>query len=432
MKAAFGKIKITPQIDNKTPDFFFEPDGVLDDLHARIVIFNSCDNDDLAVVIGLDLIGLGVAETATLENKISEKIGIDRDRIWISTSHSHSAPILCPIDLFGGFTPYFSEITKKITDLISSLIPKLENVSAEFGRSICDFNVNRRKVDQNGNCVMMPNLEGIVDKRVPIIAFRREDRSIVGIVFSYCCHPTILLGPKISGDYPSQAALMIEAKFPDLIAIFLPGVFGNVRPNLIDENGRFRTGTDQDAIECGRKLANAVIKNLDHLAPFEIDQIRTKRIKVPLPLDHPPNDAELDQLASSAIRYIRESENYGSYQFASQIANRQWIQQVRRERAEDRLPTSVDYTFTKWQFGDLNWIGFSGEFFLEYGVYAEEIFGEKAIAFGYTQGCQTYVPTAQALIEGGYEPNAYKRWRHSAPFSVAVEDRVKSAIRDLI
>ena len=81
----------------------------------------------------------------------------------------------------------------------------------------------------------------------------------------------------------------------------------------------------------------------------------------------------------------------------------------------------------------LNLVGLSGEFFLEYGIHAQLQRGdEKTLVFGYTQGYQTYVPTAEALAQGGYEVHAYKRWKQSAPFKIEVEDVVKNGISDLM
>jgi hypothetical protein len=136
---------------------------------------------------------------------------------------------------------------EEIVYLIVGLLQELQPISVQFGRSTCDFNVNRRRIDENGNCSMAPNPDGIVDKSVPVISCRNEDNILIGVLFSYCCHPTILLGPKISGDYPGWAQLILEEEYDSAVALFLPGVFGNVRPHL-DAGDRFRPGTEADAI----------------------------------------------------------------------------------------------------------------------------------------------------------------------------------------
>ena len=388
------------------------------------------------LVLAVDTLGFGVAEISELEEVIGDATGIPPTRILITGSHSHSAPILCPIDLFGGFSPYFDGLCDRVSELAKELLSCMEPAALSFGKSSCDFNVNRRLITPEGTCASGPNPDGVVDKNVPILACHRADGSVMGVCFSYCCHPTILLGPKVSGDYPGQAQLALEARHRQSIALYLPGMFGNVRPNLSDGDGRFRKGTPLDAMHCGSMLADAVDEALKECEPISVDTIRTRRLRRSLPLDKPPSYQTLDEIAAQAVKSAQTSEEekarHSLYHAGYQLAMRQWVQQIRLEQVERRVPTTVDYTFSRWDIGDVCWITFSGEFFLEYGLYAQSLLGQdRTFTLGYTQGCQTYVPTAQALTEGGYEPNAYKRWRQSAPFAPEVEEAVKAAIREL-
>ena len=436
IKAAFGKVSITPPINGIYPDFFFGiPSGVLDDVYARIGIIRSADEPVL--VLAVDTLGFGVAEILVLEDVIGSATGISPTRILITGSHSHSAPILCPIDLFGGFSPYFDGLCDRVGKLAKDLLARMEPATLSFGKSSCDFNVNRRRITPEGTCVSGPNPDGVVDKSVPILACHRADSSLAGIFFSYCCHPTILLGPKVSGDYPGQTQLALEARHRQAVALYLPGMFGNVRPNLSQGDGRFRKGTIVDAMRCGSMLADAVEDALKGCEPISVDTIHTRRLRRPLPLDEPPSLQTLDGIAAQAVKSAQASEEEKArqslYHAGNQLAMRQWVQQIRLEQAEDRVPTAVDYTFLRWDIGDVHWITFSGEFFLEYGLYAQSLLrADRTFTLGYTQGCQTYVPTAQALTEGGYEPNAYKRWGQSAPFAPDVEEAVKAVIRELV
>lgn len=435
IEAAFGKVSVTSPINDVYPDFFFGiPSGVLDDVYARIGIIRASDTPVL--VLAVDTLGFGVAEIAALEDVIRNATGIPSTRILITGSHSHSAPILCPVDLFGGFSPYFDGLCERVGELAEGLLSRMEPATLSFGKSSCDFNVNRRLITSEGTCVSGPNPDGVVDKSVPIVVCHRADGSLAGVFFSYCCHPTILLGPEVSGDYPGQTQLALEARHRQAVALYLPGMFGNVRPNL-SENGRFRKGTPTDALRCGSQLADAVDDALKDCKPISVDTIHTRRLRRPLPLDKPPARQTLDEIAAQAVKsaQVSDAEKAGrsAYYAGNQLAMRQWVQQIRLEETEQRVPTVVDYTFSRWDIGDVHWITFSGEFFLEYGLYAQSLLGaDRTFTLGYTQGCQTYVPTAQALVEGGYEPNAYKRWRQSAPFAPEVEEAVKAVIRELV
>lgn len=237
IEAAFGKVSVTPPINDVYPDFFFGiPSGVLDNVYARIGIIQASEAPVL--VLAVDTLGFGLAEIAELEAMIGGATGIPPRRILITGSHSHSAPILCPVDLFGGFSPYFNGLCNRVSKLAKDLLFRMEPATLSFGKSSCDFNVNRRRMTPEGTCVSGPNPDGVVDKDVPILACHRADGSLAGVFFSYCCHPTILLGPKVSGDYPGQTQLALEARHRQSVALYLPGMFGNVRPNLSDGGNR--------------------------------------------------------------------------------------------------------------------------------------------------------------------------------------------------
>ena len=343
IEAAFGKVSITPPINDVYPDFFFGiPSGVLDDVYARIGIIRAADTPVL--VLAVDTLGFGVAEISALEDVIGNATGIPSTCILITGSHSHSAPILCPVDLFGGFNPYFEGLCDRVVELARDLLSRMEPATLSFGKSRCDFNVNRRLITPEGTCVSGPNPDGVVDKSVPILACHRADGSLAGVFFSYCCHPTILLGPEVSGDYPGQTQLALEARHRQAVALYLPGMFGNVRPNLSDGDGRFRKGTPIDALRCGSLLADAVDGALKVCDPVPVDAIRTQRLHRPLPLDTPPSCQTLDEIAAQAVKSAQASDEEKArqswYHAGYQLAMRQWVQQIRLEEVEAPCPNS--------------------------------------------------------------------------------------------
>jgi hypothetical protein len=172
---------------------------------------------------------------------------------------------------------------------------------------------------------------------------------------------------------------------------------------------------------------------LQNCRNLSIEAIHTWRSKPQLPIDKPLSLDKLDHIATQSIESQRKDNTSRSWRDDFHIAQRQWVQQVRLEQAEDRVSNYRTYTFSRLQLGELNWVGLSGEFFLEYGAYTQQLGDpDTTLAFGYTQGCQTYVPTAEALMQGGYEVEAYKRWKQSAPFKPEVEEVVKKAIADLM
>ena len=78
MKAAFGKVSITPPINDTFPDLFFDPEGTLDEIYARVAILEA--NSSPIIMVALDVLGIGVAEIADLEAAISSEVIIDAEK----------------------------------------------------------------------------------------------------------------------------------------------------------------------------------------------------------------------------------------------------------------------------------------------------------------------------------------------------------------
>ena len=54
-----------------------------------------------------------------------------------------------------------------------------------------------------------------------------------------------------------------------------------------------------------------------------------------------------------------------------------------------------------------------------------------AVVLGYSNGVVTYLPTAQAIVEGGYEANAFRTFQLPGPYTREVEAMVLQAAAEL-
>lgn len=425
MLAAFDRFCITPPLGGTWPEAFIDlRAGVLDDVHARLLwVDDGAGRGGGALLVSLDVLMVGLPELQRLETALVQATGLAPEAVWIMVSHSHSAPIVGAIDDYTGLGPYWQAVCAQAAVTAGKLRDCLQPVRLERGTGTCDFNVNRRLPGPNG-CSMRPNLEAVCDKNVPVLAFRGDDGALVGLCYSYCCHPTILLGPQISGDYPGQTSLALEAEHDGTVALFLPGTFGNVRPHLVDEQGDFRRNcTADDAADCARQLQVAVNQSLATTDHCQVNAVTARRILHDLPLAQLPTTDEIDEILRLQWQDLAQLPAVAIHQ---QLGLRSWAQAVEAARAQP--PTGMAFRFSYLALGPVQLVGMSGEFFLEYGIRAQQIFGADTIALGYTHGCQSYVPTDRALLEGGYEPGAWNRFRQLAPFAQGVEAAVDEAL----
>ncbi|TBL69660.1 hypothetical protein, partial [Paenibacillus thalictri] len=78
------------------------------------------------------------------------------------------------------------------------------------------------------------------------------------LLLHYACHPTTSGDNDLSSEYPGAAMDMLEEDAGGgMIAAFLQGFCGDVRPALV-KDGAFYRGSDAEIRQLGRKLADAV------------------------------------------------------------------------------------------------------------------------------------------------------------------------------
>jgi hypothetical protein len=78
-------------------------------------------------------------------------------------------------------------------------------------------------------------------------------------------------------------------------------------------------------------------------------------------------------------------------------------------------------------------VGLDGEVFVEYaGLIEKQLAPMRVYVFGYTNASLAYIPTAQAVSEGGYEVEVFYWWLLPARISPAAETRIVDAAVSLV
>jgi len=104
------------------------------------------------------------------------------------------------------------------------------------------------------------------------------------------------------------------------------------------------------------------------------------------------------------------------------------------ERAEGETPTSRELAVTAWQMGPLVFCFVAAEVFAETAVHVRDALPDRDIHIvGYASPLVGYLPTDEAIDEGGYESaSAYRFYAHPAPFAKGTEGAVVEAVQNLV
>ena len=394
-------------------------EGVYQDLFVKALAIRDGDAR-LAVIVTSDLLYFDAAILDPVEERLAREAGLRPAQLFLTASHTHCGPIIRQkdADLYGKLDEeYLDEVRDALVSVVLDAVAKLAPGRARYYRTRCDINVNRRAMTPGG-IQMRPNPAGIIDRDVDIVTVSDPEGRMRAVLFGYACHATTMGGQLIGGDYPGFAQRMIQEAYPGAEALFVQGCAGDLRPNNVDEDDRFKSGPIEVVEGFGRRLGRAVLSVIDREGEDIDGEIAARDELVDLPLQAPPARADvtaaLDDPSPHRVR---------------------WAQKLldAMDRGDD-LPTSVPTHIQTLTIGDgFALVAMAGEVCVEIGLRIKELIGERPrFVLGYTNRVHWYIPSRTVLGEGGYEADSYYYHGVPSPYDETVEDLLVDAAREML
>lgn len=331
------------------------------------------------------------------------------EAILLAATHTHGGPRLDPdriddvehaAELRDRVSTYRERLVGEIEVAIEDAVANLAPATVRYDRSQCGFGMNRRRPTPDG-VQLGVNPDGPVDTDVPVLVAIR-DGEVRAIVFGYACHPTAVFDElRFNADWPGFAIDELESAYPEATAQFLPGFAGNQDP--------FPRGSMELARRHGRTMATAVEVAVESRRRRVSGPIRTLFEEHDLPFAE-PSMAELEAMCD-----------------ADDGQTRQQGERLRDEREErGSIRSEFPLPFQAVRVGDaVTMCGLGGEIFVEYGNTLKDRAPGDVWPVGYANARFGYVPTAQGIVDGGYESDrAVDTRRYPGPLDPAVEDRL--------
>jgi hypothetical protein len=371
----------------------------------RTIVFRGGDTS--VCIVALDGIGVNAPTTARLRGLIHQSSGVPEGNILIATSHTHCAPPMLPMLGLAPDPAFRDLIERHAADTAARAVASLQPVTIGLGCGSAHFNINRRPLPGATATSMAVNYGGVVDRRARVLRVDDEQGHAIALLFHYSCHPTSKGGSEgfISPDYPGFARAEIE-RTVGCPALFMPGCFGNIRPNLLNENGGFASATEKQLEELGRALAKGVCSAAKTIRTTRATGVEAAQAALTLPYGQPLSEAELQQIVDDPNAH------------ALRIP---WARKMLEQFKTGQMPREERSTMQMVRVGPLQLITIPGEPVQEIGHAIERSLiarqdVEEVWPVGYANDMVGYLCTQRHHEEGGYEPNAYPYFDHPAPF----------------
>jgi putative membrane-bound dehydrogenase-like protein len=411
-------IRLTGYASRQTPS-----QGVKQKLWAKALAIGG----DREAVVLITLDNCGIAEETYRE--IAKRLrtnGITQDRFTIACSHTHTGPATkhwapnifvkdLPPEQHEAINRYTAELVLKLEHVALAAMKDRQPGQLSWARGEVGFAKNRRAV-RGSKIALADNEGGPVDHSLPVLKVTDANGKLRALVANYACHCTTLGGEvmHVCGDWAGYAQEAIERDHPGAVAMITIGCGADANPSP-------RGGAD-GGIQFAKQHGDALATEINRLLKFSFTPItgklRTTVKEIELPFGQHFTKAQ----------WLARSTNSGIVGYHA----KKWL--ARLEKGE-KLPQSLYYPITTWNFGDdIAFVFLPGEVVVDYALRLKrELDASRVWITGYANYVPCYIPSRRILAEGGYEAED-SLWYYDRParISTNAEDLIVRTVEQLV
>lgn len=382
-KVGVCKVDITPPVGIDFVGYHRETgiNNIEERIYGTVFVF---EKDEMKTVfISIDNIGMLVEDTNFIREQVASRLHVPFERITVVYTHTHSGP-----ETVGDDPLVQSYKTLLVNNVVHGAVTANNNLKlCEVGWSVTTGNigVNRRERTPDGRAKMGTNIDGVVDKRIGMLAIKdAETKELSGILVFCTAHPNVLKGnsDELSADYPGITREILE-KIVNCPVIIVQGAAGNV-------NAKYH-GSREALKQMAYTLSGHVLTMLPTVTYSPIVNVRTVSSTMQMKLKDIPEIDEIQKMAQLA------EKQWG-------VNADEWLAIVLEKYEQGMRRLSIDLEVQLFQVNDGIFSGIPMEPFSETALEMKEILqNELAFFGGYKNGYIGYLPTKEEFAYGGYE-----------------------------
>src|SRR5215207_1191435 len=301
-----------------------ESDGVSGRIWVKALAFADA-KEGPAILITTDNLGVPASIVAEVAARLAKQIALKPERLTITATHTHSAPMLRGVanPIFGhDLSPeewdhinrYTDEFTNALESVALAAVKDVQPAKLEFVSGTVGFAINRRTKG------------GPVDHGLPLLVARAMDGKLRAVWFSYACHCVTLAESKINGDWAGFAMDEIQKDFPGAIALASVGCGADQNPNA------------RDSLEIANQQGRAVADEVKRLLSGS-----------------PKVITALPQMRRAQVALAYEARTHGEWlELLKKGGQQAYYARLNLMRIDhgDPLPAHLEYPIQTWTFGE--------------------------------------------------------------------------------
>ena len=253
LKLGIAQVDVTPPVGIESGTWGASKISRSEAVHIGLFVTVLAREDSTgkkSYIAGIDLCVLGCVECAeNMLSQIASQLGIDKDQLLFTSSHSHSTPLPCTHrskkDGHELVSAFIDQIIAGTVKACKEAARAISDVDVTWAYGKCDLAVNR-DLPCGSHEVVAFNPDIVADDTLAVGRISDKSGKLIATIANYACHPTTLAWDNraISPDYVGEAREIVQrsTKVPML---FLQGASGDLSPRnqysgdtgLADKNG---------------------------------------------------------------------------------------------------------------------------------------------------------------------------------------------------
>ncbi len=411
-RVGYGRVDVTPEEPCALAGYGNTSnrisDGFLDNLYASCIAISNEKNETI-MLVSLDIIRVTDEKCEAFASMIANSTGVKAENVFINASHTHSAPDL--ISNLGPNKLYNSILSAGINEAAieamndrskakmfygSTLTPALNFVRHYFGDDGTCVGDNHNAVGYNGTIVRHTTES---DRTLHVLKFEREGKKDV-LLTSYRAHGTMTGGTAktdVSADWIGAFRKEAESS-NDCYLSYFQGAAGNQNPT-----SRITSEVlTKDYNQYGKLLNESLSNVLPNMVSINGSDIKVTSTTVPLDINH-TEDSKAGYASMISAYWSTKYDSVGCAEMGKPygIYSQYHANGI---LSKAKLGKTKKVKLGAFSIGDIAFSCASYEQFDTNGCQVIDASPFKhTVAVGYTNGFNSYIPSAYAYEYGCYE-----------------------------
>ena len=411
LNVGFGRVNVTPSfsvgIGGYSDAETRRSNGFLDYIYTTCIAFT--EGEETVLLFTLDNLSADTSIVNLIRSAVTAVLPeVSADHIFVSATHTHSAPSLTVGESDTDGTKYKELFYSACAEAAQKAMEdRAATTIYSASTQVEGMNFVRHYLLENGTYagsnfgdIKSAAIKGHAtetDEEMQLVKFDRADESKQDILLvnwqSHPDHATANGYTNISADFVGAARTKIEAE-TDLLCAYFTGAAGNQNPfsQITEEKHHLSMK------EYGEALADAAIAALPSLAAVEGSGINTSTVQFEIEIDH-SWDPMIEQ--ANEVFDLWKSIDKASGDALGKTYGFSSVYQARTIKARFEMGSTATKELNVFKIGGIGFVNGSYEMFSDAGLYIKE--NSEYDTTIIVEGCSGYIPSAEAYDYRSYE-----------------------------